>query len=305
MNASQQPGPANSATSPNAGARIAVPPSAIANAVPAAGVRVPIELIGPYPMIRGSVNGQAGRFMLDVGTRMAVLLNSNRLNLGPSVRIGQGVAESGQPVVLHLHDNVERLEIWPGAVVAHVDWAHSANFGFVEDGIAEDFLGFIGTGILLPFEFTLDYADRSVFLSRLATDGTPLVEAYNDQGIVATLRFTTQNSGAPYEPILPIVDFALGGFAIPLGVDSGNPGGKLVLTPAVNAALRASGLLIPDGDHFSVVDLTYGESVISLRGIDVEEGTAQRGTLGYSLLSRFTTAWNYQTSTLKLIAPHN
>lgn len=303
MNTSQHSGHANSAPSPNAGARIAVPSSAIANAVPAAGVRVPMELIGPYPMIRGSVNGQEGRFMLDVGTRMGLLLNSNRLKLGPSVRIGQGVADSGQPVVLHLHDNVEQLEIWPGAVVSNVDWAHSANFGFVEDGIAEDFLGFIGTGILLPYEFTLDYADRSVFLSRLAANGMPLVEAYAGQDIVATLRFTTRNGGAPYEPILPVVDFALGGFAIPLDVDTGNPGGKLVLTPGVNAALCALGLLIPDGDRFSVVDLTYGESVISLRGIEVQEGTAERGTLGYSLLSRFTTAWNYQTSTLRLLTP--
>jgi hypothetical protein len=104
--------------------------------------------------------------------------------------------------------------------------------------------------------------------------------------------------------LLPVVDFTLGGFAVTLEVDSGHTGEKVVLTPGVHAELFASGLLIPDGHRFSLVDLTYGESVISLHGIDVEEGKFEHGTLGYSLLSRFTTVWNYQTSTLKLFAQH-
>lgn len=89
-----------------------------------------------------------------------------------------------------------------------------------------------------------------------------------------------------------------------MGVDSGNPGGRLLLRPRVLAALLASGLLIPDGDRFLIVNLTLGESVISLCGIDVKEGAAEGGTLGYSLLRRFTTARNYQLSTLKLFAPN-
>lgn len=295
---------ANAATSPKVVARVAVPSSATADAIPAAGARIALELVGPYPMIRGSVNGQAGRFMLDVGTRVGVLLNSNRLKLGPAARIGQGFAGSGQPVDLHLHDNVERLETWPGAAFENVDWAHSANFGFIEEGIAEDFLGFVGTDLLLPYEFTLDYAVCSVFFAGLAADGTPLVNAYDENDVVATLRFYTPNAGAPYEPILPVVDFTLGRFTIPVSFDTGNPGGKLVLTQKVRDEIQAAGLLIPDGDRFAVMDFRYGEKVIPIDGIEVEIGDAEHGALGYAFFRRFKTAWNYRTSTLKLFAQH-
>ena len=269
----------------------------IERTVPPIGQDVPFRLVDGFIMLEGVVNGESGFYMLDTGSPFALFLNNHLLTLGPSRQIASGSAGSGQRVVVLAHENVDSLTLWGDVQFRDVRWAQSADFGFIEDGIVTQYLGFIGHGILKNFEFTIDYDRSNLFFSRLDPDGEALVSRVPLEDVHATLMFACRDCDRQYDQI----PFRLGEIPLTLGIDTGNSGGQLTLTARTKEALEHSGHLTAQGDSYILEGLEHEEVSFSVDGLRVMVGETDGGTLGYSFLRQFKTVWNYQLGTLVLV----
>ena len=269
----------------------------IERTVPPIGQDVPFRLVDGFIMLEGVVNGESGFYMLDTGSPFALFLNNHLLTLGPSRQIASGSAGSGQRVVVLAHENVDSLTLWGDVQFRDVRWAQSADFGFIEDGIVTQYLGFIGHGILKNFEFTIDYDRSNLFFSRLDPDGEALVSRVPLEDVHATLMFACRDCDRQYDQI----PFRLGDIPLTLGIDTGNSGGQLTLTARTKEALEHSGHLTAQGDSYILEGLEHEEVSFSVDGLRVMVGETDGGTLGYSFLRQFKTVWNYQLGTLVLV----
>tara|TARA_B100000029_G_scaffold9808_1_gene10746 strand:+ start:20 stop:937 length:918 start_codon:yes stop_codon:yes gene_type:complete len=269
----------------------------IERTVPPIGQDVPFRLVDGFIMLEGVVNGESGFYMLDTGSPFALFLNNHLLTLGPSRQIASGSAGSGQRVVVLAHENVDSLTMWGDVRFRDVRWAQSADFGFIEDGIVPQYLGFIGHGILKNFEFTIDYDRSNLFFSRLDPDGEALVSRVPLEDVHATLMFACRDCDRQYDQI----PFRLGEIPLTLGIDTGNSGGQLTLTARTKEALEHSGHLTAQGDSYILEGLEHEEVSFSVDGLRVMVGETDGGTLGYSFLRQFKTVWNYQLGTLVLV----
>ena len=269
----------------------------IERTVPPIGQDVPFRLVDGFIMLEGVVNGKSGFYMLDTGSPFALFLNNHLLTLGPSRQIASGSAGSGQRVVVLAHENVDSLTLWGDVRFRDVRWAQSADFGFIEDGIVPQYLGFIGHGILNNFEFTIDYDRSNLFFSRLDPDGDALVSRVPPEDVHVTLTFACRDCDRQYDQI----PFRLGDIPLPLGIDTGNSGGHLTLTVRTKEALEHSGHLTAQGDSYILEGLEHEEVSFSVDGLRVMVGETDGGTLGYSFLRQFKTVWNYQLGTLVLV----
>ena len=269
----------------------------IERTVPPIGQDVPFRLVDGFIMLEGVVNGESGFYMLDTGSPFALFLNNHLLTLGPSRQIASGSAGSGQRVVVLAHENVDSLTLWGDVRFRDVRWAQSADFGFIEEGIVPQYLGFIGHGILKNFEFTIDYDRSNLFFSRLDPDGEALVSRVPLEDVHATLMFACRDCDRQYDQI----PFKLGEIPLTLGIDTGNSGGQLTLTARTKEALEHSGHLTAQGDSYILEGLEHEEVSFSVDGLRVMVGETDGGTLGYSFLRQFKTVWNYQLGTLVLV----
>ena len=269
----------------------------IERTVPPIGQDVPFRLVDGFIMLEGVVNGESGFYMLDTGSPFALFLNNHLLTLGPSRQIASGSAGSGQRVVVLAHENIDSLTLWGDVRFRDVRWAQSADFGFIEDGIVPQYLGFIGHGILKNFEFTIDYDRSNLFFSRLDPDGEALVSRVPLEDVHATLMFACRDCDRQYDQI----PFRLGEIPLTLGIDTGNSGGQLTLTARTKEALEHSGHLTAQGDSYILEGLEHDEVSFSVDGLRVMVGETDGGTLGYSFLRQFKTVWNYQLGTLVLV----
>ena len=269
----------------------------IERTVPPIGQDVPFRLVDGFIMLEGVVNGESGFYMLDTGSPFALFLNNHLLTLGPSRQIASGSAGSGQRVVVLAHENVDSLTLWGDVRFRDVEWAQSADFSFIEDGIVPQYLGFIGHGILKNFEFTIDYDRSNLFFSRLDPDGEALVSRVPLEDVHATLMFACRDCDRQYDQI----PFRLGEIPLTLGIDTGNSGGQLTLTARTKEALEHSGHLTAQGDSYILEGLEHEEVSFSVDGLRVMVGETDGGTLGYSFLRQFKTVWNYQLGTLVLV----
>ena len=269
----------------------------IERTVPPIGQDIPFRLVDGFIMLEGVVNGESGFYMLDTGSPFALFLNNHLLTLGPSRQIASGSAGSGQRVVVLAHENVDSLTMWGDVRFRDVRWAQSADFGFIEDGIVPQYLGFIGHGILKNFEFTIDYDRSNLFFSRLDPDGEALVSRVPLEDVHATLTFACRDCDRQYDQI----PFRLGEIPLTIGIDTGNSGGQLTLTARTKEALEHSGHLTAQGDSYILEGLEHEEVSFSVDGLRVMVGETDGGTLGYSFLRQFKTVWNYQLGTLVLV----
>ena len=269
----------------------------IERTVPPIGQDIPFRLVDGFIMLEGVVNGESGFYMLDTGSPFALFLNNHLLTLGPSRQIASGSAGSGQTVVVLAHENVDSLTLWGDVRFRDVEWAQSADFSFIEQGIVPQYLGFIGHGILKNFEFTIDYDRSNLFFSRLDPDGEALVSRVPLEDVHATLMFACRDCDRQYDQI----PFRLGEIPLTLGIDTGNSGGQLTLTARTKEALEHSGHLTAQGDSYILEGLEHEEVSFSVDGLRVMVGETDGGTLGYSFLRQFKTVWNYQLGTLVLV----
>lgn len=271
---------------------------------------LPFEVRDGKPMLRASVAGRQGVLMLDNGTPDAVFLNRDALALGPGQPVGRGTAASGQAIDVQAHAAPPlRVGPQPLALPATV---RSGNFGFTAPGLGNDFLGFIGTPMVVQQAFVLDYGRRRLTLLGTDARGTLPLPGPGPADVLVELPFGLQPGGQPELPA------QLLGQALRVDIDTGD-GGTLYASAGFQAQLQAAGALLRDGaargDTWTLRGLVLGgqpqaDLPVQLRraGSAQDLRPPQPGPpdllrLGAAFLARQPSLWNFPGRRITLLRP--
>lgn len=151
--------------------------------------------------------------MFDTGTRFAFFFNNHFLPLARDRFLGKGAAASGQEVVLYQQNApLDQVELSDSVRFENLANLPHNDFGFIEQGIVERFLGTIGHGFNRNYEFVINYHNQTMDLYSLAN--TEQVARYQpeDSKIVAKMAFHTTG-----------VDGYMPEVALTVGSDNGTP----------------------------------------------------------------------------------
>ncbi len=209
---------------------------------------MPFDVVDGKALVAASVNGAAGRMMIDTATPAPVFLNRDAAGIGAGEFLSEGHAASGQTIRAHRHD-APQVAIG-GAPAPLPPTVMSGDFGFVEGVFGADFLGFVGTPMLEAGAFVLDY-DRRVLTVLRVRDGVLAVPAPAPGDVVARAGFAIWPGG---EPTLAA---RLGDLAILLDFDSGDQG-TIYLHPETRAALLAAGAIRAEGAGLVLRGVSFG-----------------------------------------------
>jgi hypothetical protein len=266
---------------------------------------IPFELRdGDKPMVRATVAGRSGVMMVDNGTPDAVFLNRSALPLNDGRFVARGSAASGQAIEVRAHP-APPMQI-AGQPCTPADTVRSGDFGFTASGLGDDFLGFIGTGMVEPLAFVLDHTRRHWVVMRPGADRSLPVAPPQHADIVVSVPFLIW----PGEQ--PTIAASLGGWPVITDFDTGD-GGTLYLTATTRERLAAQGLLMPEGDHWRLHGLTIGSvrfDPTPVRVVDAGSaqdvrttGHADQLRLGAQFLAAHPCLWNFPAKTLTFLAP--
>lgn len=136
----------------------------------ASGVAVPFLFYDHMPQVAGVIDGRPLRLDIDTGSRSEVTLTApfvKRANLrqaypgGVAITDGWGVGGASHSYVVR----VGSLSLGSVAVPQVIAGLSSAKVGAFADGGSD---GNVGSGLLKRFAVTFDYANKTMYLSRLA-----------------------------------------------------------------------------------------------------------------------------------------
>jgi hypothetical protein len=201
---------------------------------------IAIEFSGGRVFLPAVVASSPGVMMFDTGTADAIFLNRDAVALPEGQVLGRGLTASGQWIEVRGHP---APPIVLAGRAAGLQTVRSGNFGFVQDQLRPDFLGFAGAGLLEGVAFQPDL-DAGV------------LRLWRSDALPKALR-----SAHVWQPMgrvpggLPRLEGRIGGAAIAVELDSGD-GGTLYLTEARAAALRAAGRLIEGAEGAVLRDFT-------------------------------------------------
>lgn len=266
---------------------------------------IPFTLRDGKPMIAAQVNGSDGVMMLDNGTPEPVFLNRDALALPPGTEVGRGHAASGQPVVVQSHDAAQiTLAGQPLPTLPVI----SGDLGFTAPGLGADFLGFVGTPLLAPYAFTIDYRRQLVTLFRVNDSGALAMPAPPPVDVLATVRYAIWPGEQPTTAVL------IGNLPFLMDIDTGDSG-TLYLSPETQTRLIAEGFLRPTDTGYSLTALTIADArfgpvpvqLISAGGPQDfrASGPADMLRLGSGFLAEHPVLWNFPAGTLTLLRPQS
>ncbi len=272
--------------------------------VPASGrLLIPFRLKTGYILVDARVNGTPGVFLFDTGTPMTFFLNRALAPLDKGQALSFGKATSGQSFQLFLHDKVKHIEVASRLQFADLGGLRSADFGFVQAGIASGFLGFMGYPLFKPYEFTIDYAAREIAVRRAPgpADGDQPPPGASVK--IATFSIPTVGL-QPGSMTLQAGDIAL-----PAYFDSGSPG-LLKLTDSDRTSLLAAGVLVPRAKGkgrdrsgpklYALKAVTYQGKAFTIDELAVESAAADMLSIGYPFLKHYRSVWNADLGTITL-----
>lgn len=247
-----------------------------------------------FILIEGQVDGQTGVFILDTGSPFPFFLNREFVNLGPGEVAAHGNAGSGQSVEVRLHREAHALRLAGGVTVAQPE-VRSGNLGFVAKGLGIPLLGFVGSGFLRDYRFTLDGRLGEVRLCPAAAD---LAQAGESKPL-AVIRLQ------PAEEV-PSLLVEVGDRRMPAILDTG-AADSVSLTASTRAALSASGLLTSEGQGAA---RTLGLHALRHNGlrfdlVGAKDGgqSSDRMILGHGFLLRYRSVWDLRAGTVELLTP--
>lgn len=118
-------------------------------------VAIPFMMVREFPFVQGTVNGISGKFMLDTGSREALVFNHHRIPMENGQPIGSSHFGSGQTYEIALHDQVGPVAIGP-LQLSKVTNVASQDASQLER-ITPDFLGWFGY-------YARDFPNKKIYL---------------------------------------------------------------------------------------------------------------------------------------------
>lgn len=259
---------------------------------------IPFAVVDGKPMLEVIINGQPGQMMLDNGTPELAMLNRDAAELAVGQEVARGNAASGQPIIVMLHDAPE-LQV-DGQVLALPAKVVSGDFGFVEAGFGEGFLGFLGSPAVEPHPFLVDYARKRLVILR---EGRFALTPEDIRGEVVFSYWKGEQ---------PTLAGQIGDQAMLVDFDTGD-NGTLYLRPETQDALVASGLLTGGPDLWELRSIRlggaeFGPITVSLVKAGGPKDFRRSGPsdflrLGARFLADTPTLWDFPQNRLIFLAP--
>jgi hypothetical protein len=226
------------------------------------GTRVPIATRGRLPLVSGSIDGIAGMFEIDTGSRGSVTLmpafaakNDIEKKLGAKNEAITGAGVAG-PVRAALARGkslkLGTVEV-PNPVVAIPRMSGDA----AAAGARTDLAGNVGFGVMRQFAVTYDLPNDSLYLERYLNFGTPDIADRSGMWLERVSEGYT------------VVDVVAGGPAAQAGIKPGDVIVEFNGFPAVQTPLPAArdALRSPPGSRVKVKTAAGSEVVVVLRDI--------------------------------------
>lgn len=279
---------------------------ALADLIPSAGLRlsVPITLIDDRPFLSASANGVEGLVLFDTGTPFAILMNRAFVPLDEGRVQASGTAASGQAMQIRDHGMPRGLRI-AGQDIASAGRAHSADLGFVAEGMGLDLIGFVGLPMVDGGAFGLDYHRGRMLLMGTAPDGT-LAAAPDPAEVLAEVAFLLPKGDQP------LFAGTVGGDPVLIDLDTGDIG-TLYLSAATQAAWRGAELLAEGPEGPVLHSLAFGGAAIAPQAVQLvtaggaedhrPSGQPDLLRLGGRFLRQYPTLWNLAGHRFTVLRP--
>ncbi len=265
---------------------------------------IPFTIGDGKPMIAAEIGGVAGRVMFDTGTPDVVFLNRDAVPLDAGTFLAEGRAASGQTIEVRQHE-APPVAIG-GRNYATGDAIRSGNFGFAEELLGPDFLGFVGAPAVDGEAFLLDYDRRRLTVLRTDAQGALTVAPPSGSDVLARIEVT------PGEGALPTSVAAVAGRQIAVDFDTGD-GGTLYLRAGAMDDLRAANALTIDRDRAHLAELSLGGAVfadLTVRLVEAggpedarSETDADLLRIGAGFLSIYPTLWLLPAGRIEILRP--
>ena len=267
-------------------------------------ISLPFHLIDGYILIDGEINDRKGKFMFDTGNPQGLLLNNNFLDLKKNSKVGNGRVGSGQQLIIYQSD-IAKVRI-----INEVNWDNlnnvmHADFGFIEEGITKDFLGFLGYEFIENFEFIIDYDAQVINLYKLDETGHSSQNIYNKEDVIESLKFTT-----PSGKQIPVLEFSLANEKIVSFFDTGTQGSIKLLPSFKDKLLHIKYLKLFNNGWYGQPDLPTvvldgliynGNKLEKIRNLSISDSDKNEIEIGYQFLKNYKTVWNYKTKSILLL----
>lgn len=273
-------------------------------------VSVPLLIVKGYPFIQGAINGQPGDLMFDTGMEPSLILNTRAVTIPDAVKIGQGAASSGQTFDTFLLPKVDHLDLSSGLHFENSTSILGIPADFIQKGVDPRYIASLGDDFFKGYVFKLDYAAPSVTFYRNDEGNDGEAKATIGETAVQTISF--DNKGHRNAPIFPIT---LSGAQAIAMLDTGTHVTIALSRKQMTAMLKAGTLRKKGDNDYLVSGLVIDAHRISALHTQVtvtppleNDGVSAPDvpvlTLGYEFLLQYKTVWNYERSTLTLLALH-
>jgi hypothetical protein len=268
---------------------------------------LPFHLVDGYILIDGEVNGKKGKFMFDTGTPFGLLLNNHYLELEKKEVVTSGNFGSGQIWDVYL-DSVKETKI--GTQVSYeklLNIPHS-DFSYVQEGIVQDFLGFIGYDFIKNYEFVLDYDYQTITLYKIDNKGNTLHPYSLSNAVVAAIQFTT-----PDQKQIPVVEMKLDNISVMGSFDTGNQGYAKLNDNTIQHLIQQGTLeqgnqgswYGQDSDInniYNISKLNYALTpLIPVKNYKLITSPENHFEFGYQFLKNYITIWNFKKAAITLL----
>ncbi|AZA85501.1 hypothetical protein EG349_01190 [Chryseobacterium shandongense] len=270
-------------------------------------ITFPITLINGYPFVSATVNGTAGKFMFDTGFGTSVMLNDDFIQLPLKKPKGNGVVGSGQSFRTNMNDNISEITFSNGISYKKLTSIISGNYGFIQNVLTPDFLGFIGYDFFKEYIFKIDYLHHKITFYKNAGETRISGDILKNEKILAVLTFEIRN-----RPNIPIVKFKIKGVDV-MGVFDTGQNGSLQLDTESAQMLTQENIVTKSGidsNGDTLLNITNIEIcdklTITLKGIEYAElnstkvarrelGISEPNlmSIGYRFLAQHKTVWDY------------
>jgi len=267
----------------------------------------PITIIDVYPLISGTVNGVAGKFMFDTGFGISISLNDNFVELPNKKMKGDGVVSSGQSFKTNINDTIREIKFTNGITYRNLETINSGNYDFLQEHLAPNFIGFIGHKFFKDYLFKIDYLHRKITFYRNSPGRSISKDFLANERVLAVINFEIGKLENH-----PHVKLKIDGIDILGAFDTGQNGYLQLDSPSAKV-LKTKGYVVSSGTD------SNGDSLLTVKNIVMDgkfkmtlkgvESSTLAGTkvirkeagitapnlmsIGYRFLSQYKTVWDY------------